>query len=674
MTDIYTNYEDSAQAAELYSKSIESISFGSSSCDSNPYSDKESMRGYFGQPQYDYHRPDKAMPTKHRDIVIACQLVYKECGLIRNIIDLISDFCIQGMRIVHPNEKTEIFYKNWFSRVNGLDRSERFCSSLFKNGSAVMRRRNAQLSIADKKKIYSAVAGEDVQPDHVKARRSYLPYEYTFLNPATIELVGGSAAVFVNKKEYCIQIPAGFNSYWCGGKEEIRQILKELPPDIQNAVQNGGQIKLDSKNLIVYHYKKDDWEEWPTPIIFSILKDIRILDQMKLADLSALEGAIENIIVFKLGSLDHKLMPGDGAFAKLSSILSANTGAGRKVVVWGPDLEILESKSEIYKFLGDDKYKPHLNAIYAGVGIPPTLTGTDSSNGTTNNLISLKTLIRRLEYARSLLIDFWSKEIEMVRQAMNFPFAATIEFDNNNLGEEEAEKKLWIELAERNIISDEAVIKKFGGDPRMETSRLIKESKQRSKRKRLPKAGPYHNPQLEDNAKISLIEKGLVNPKEFNTDIEDVVVEPPKPEKMPEKSGRPKNSKDLSPRKKRVVNPVSKAGLRIWAEQVQAQITEVMTPIFLDHFNKKNMRSLSSKEAALAEDVKFGVLLNVEPLCNIPNEHIIATAGALIPETIYSKYHNYLDNTKKIINRDLSLNDIRKVQIELYLEEKINDN
>lgn len=674
MTDIYTNYDNSADAAELYSKSIASISFGSSSCDSNPYSDKESMRGYLGQPQYDYHRPDKAMPTKHRDIVLACQLVYRECGLIRNIIDLISDFCIQGMRIVHPNEKIELFYRNWFSRVDGLDRSERFCSSLFKNGSAILKRRNAKLSVADKKKIYSAVAGVDVTPEHIDGKRSYIPYEYTFLNPATIELVGGSAAIFANKKEYCIQVPAGFNTYWCGGKDEIDKIVKTLPPDIQKAVENGGQIALDPNNTIVYHYKKDDWEEWPTPIIFSILKDIRILDQMKLADLSALEGAIENIIVFKLGSLDHKLMPGDGAFAKLSSILSANTGAGRKTIVWGPDIEILESKSEIYKFLGDDKYKPHLNAIYAGVGIPPTLTGTDHSSGTTNNLISLKTLIRRLEYARTLLLDFWYKEIEMVRQAMNFPSAATIEFDNNNLGEEEAEKKLWIELAERNIISDEAVIKKFGGDPRMETSRLIKESKQRAKRKRLPKAGPYHNPQLEDNAKISLIEKGLVGPKDFNTDIEDVVVTPPKPEKMPEKSGRPKNSKDLSPRKKRIVNPVSKAGLRIWAEEAQAQITEIMTPVFLEHFGKKNMRSLSSKEAALAEDIKFGVLLNVEPLSSISEQTVISTAGALIPNNIYAKYNNYLENTKQIISRDLNLNDIRKVQIELYLEEKVNDN
>ena len=72
-------------------------------------------------------------------------------------------------------------------------------------------------------------------------------------------------------------------------------------------------------------------------------------------------------------------------------------------------------KSDTYsnKFLGSEKYQPVLTSIYAGLGIPPTLTGASSSGGYTNNYVSLKTLIERLEYGRDVLKQFWRHEIEL---------------------------------------------------------------------------------------------------------------------------------------------------------------------------------------------------------------------------------------------------------------------
>ena len=68
-------------------------------------------------------------------------------------------------------------------------------------------------------------------------------------------------------------------------------------------------------------------------------------------------------------------------------------------LIWGPELDFKESATQIYKFLGDEKYQPVLNSIYAGMGIPPTLTGiAGNGGGYTNNFVSLKTLIERLEY------------------------------------------------------------------------------------------------------------------------------------------------------------------------------------------------------------------------------------------------------------------------------------
>ena len=93
-----------------------------------------------------------------------------------------------------------------------------------------------------------------------------------------------------------------------------------------------------------------------------------------------------------MGSLEHKIAPTKAAAAKLAQILGNNVGGGTMDLVWGPDIELLESKTNVHNFLGEGKYTPHLNSVYAGLGIPPTLTGTFGAAGTTNNFISLKTL------------------------------------------------------------------------------------------------------------------------------------------------------------------------------------------------------------------------------------------------------------------------------------------
>ena len=57
------------------------------------------------------------------------------------------------------------------------------------------------------------------------------------------------------------------------------------------------------------YYKKDDWMLWSNPMIYAILDDIMMLEKMKLADIAALDGAISNIRLWKLGSLEEKILP-----------------------------------------------------------------------------------------------------------------------------------------------------------------------------------------------------------------------------------------------------------------------------------------------------------------------------------------------------------------------------
>ena len=121
---------------------------------------------------------------------------------------------------------------------------------------------------------------------------------------------------------------------------------------------------------------------------------------MKLADLAALDGAISQIRIWRLGDLDKGILPTDAAIQKLADILLSNPGGGAFDLIWGPELTFEEVTTSVHNFLGGTKYEPILDSIFSGLGVPPTLTGSSRVGGASNNFISLQTLVQRLEYGR----------------------------------------------------------------------------------------------------------------------------------------------------------------------------------------------------------------------------------------------------------------------------------
>ena len=180
---------------------------------------------------------------------------------------------------------------------------------------------------------------------------------------------------------------------------------------------------------------------------FAILEDLMMLRKMKLADLAALDGAVSHIRLWKLGSLDHRILPTEAAIARLADMLMNNVGGGSIDLIWGPELTLSETSTDISKFLGEEKYRPILNNIFAGLGIPPGLTGLPANQGFGNNFVSLQTLVERLQYGRDILSRFWANEARIVQQAMGFRIPAQIVFDQQTLTDEASLQRLLIDLA-----------------------------------------------------------------------------------------------------------------------------------------------------------------------------------------------------------------------------------
>lgn len=637
---------------------------------------------------YDFFRPDEAVPKRIKGIIKKAEDIYQRVGLVKNVVDLMGDFGSQGIRLVHKNKRIERFYRSWFKKIKGKERSERFLNNLYKTGNVVINRQTGKLSLKVSDELYRSVSSADIQvleTENIKVEKREIPWKYTFIDPFYVEVSAGALASFSQYKTYELVLPANLRRIINSPKTiQEQNIVANLPIQILEAAKTKKPFPLDPNKVMVFHYKKDDWHSWAYPMIYSIMDDITVIEKLKLADMAALDGAISNIRIFKLGSLEHKIAPTKAAAAKLAQILGNNVGGGTMDLVWGPDIELIESKTNVHQFLGEAKYTPHLNSVYAGLGIPPTLTGTYGAAGTTNNFISLKTLTQRLQYGRDVLTEFWDREIALVQKAMGFRYPAKVEFDRMDLSNEEAEKALLIQLADRNLISDELLQHRFGMDPDMEKSRLNKENRDRKTSRMINKAGPWHDPQPENNLKKIALQSGIAAPSEVGLQLEPKksgeknslemrqALQPTKlgkdsPESLPgqPQQGRPKLSKDTEQRKTKTFVPQTGASLMLWASSSQDNIAEILNPIMLDYYGKKNLRSLSSVESKELENLKSHLLFNLDPFCTI-NKDLVLAKLSQINHQFLNQYSVWIKSIVSDLGRELTVEEQKQTKSTYY--------
>jgi len=615
-----------------------------------------SVRPGFRTSDYYAFRPEERVPYRQKRAIKMCMDAYEKVGIIRNVIDLMGDFGCQGINIVHENRSVEKFYQQWFKKINGKERSERFLNLLYRAGQVPVYRSYANMTPEVTKYIKSM--GQDIVVEVPNFEKNLIPWRYNFFNPISLEIKDSNINLFLGTRKFELS-PTSFLDNFKDGAIPAH-LLDTLPPEVKSRIKNGDKkIELDPERLSMFYYKKDDWSNWANPLIYAILDDVIMLEKMRLADLSALDGAISNIRLWTLGNLDHKILPNKAAINKLRDILSSNVGGGTMELVWGPELSYTESNSQVYKFLGSEKYNSVLNSIYAGLGVPPTLTGiAGNGGGFTNNFISLKTLVERLQYGRDQLTSFWEKECEIVRKAMGFRKSPHIMYDQMSLSDEASEKNLLIQLADRDIISHETVLERFKEVPSVEKMRLKREDKDRSKENLPEKASPYHNPNKQ--FEIEKMEKqGQINEK---------MAEKKEKQKPVNPNGRPANKLDEGPRKQRTETPKSKPGVAefiVWANKSFDKISEITNEAYLSVLGKKNLRGLNKSQANDLEEIKLHVLSNLNPMSEVTVESIQKIIGST--KKMPQKLQERLNSTNTNLE-NMNIENFRKHAISCYIE------
>lgn len=289
--------------------------------------DRISVREDFTRQDYEAFRPNEADPKRIKDSICICNELYYQVGVVKNIIDLMADFAGQGLTIVHEDKKIEKFYRNWYKKVKGRHVTERFFNYFYRMANVIINRSNAKIKRKEEMEFKKISAKDYV--DEIPVYRREIPWSYEFLNPIAVDL-----EVVNGIKKYFLKINTKiYNS------AKIDNNNTNLPSYVRDQIAEGKKkIELQDDFLSIHYYKKDDWLPWAIPMITPIIKDIRLLDKMKLADNAAIDGTMSQIRLWTVGSLEHKIPPSKVVIEAVRNAVASGQGGGPMDLVWGPEL------------------------------------------------------------------------------------------------------------------------------------------------------------------------------------------------------------------------------------------------------------------------------------------------------------------------------------------------
>lgn len=626
------------------------------------------LRAGHNRHNYDAQRPADKLPTKHAEIITACQAIYRKIGTVRNIIDLMTDFAAEGLTLQHTTKSQERFYREWAKRVNLQGRAHDFMKLLMRDANVIVRRQNASISKPVKKEMArGGVVGpvdetkvvevpEKIKVTKRKTGRAEIPWKYTFLSPVIIEKIGGEVGRFFGADALGMRIPLSLaNSIKSPKTDAEKELIKKLPADIRKAANRGSRIfALDMDKIYVDYYKKDDWEDWGTPFLYGVLEDVMFKEKMRLADMAALDGVINCIRVWKLGKSELQILPTPAAVDRLIGILQDNTGGGVLDLVWDDMIDLQVEYPPTDKILGAEKYEGVNTDIRHGLGIPDSLIGGSSTGGGGSSsqkvFVQLKTMAERLEYVRSRAIRWIEGELQLVADAMDFKNIPAISFGTMSLRDEAAEKQLIIQLLDRNIISSEKATEVFGVNYMIELERLKSEHKIRAENPgAVERSNPYNRPfsLLEKTNDLAIELEGVKSKLSQMADSRDDNGGGDNPRgDQPKKDGanspgRPPSTRDTNPRNERT--PKTQSILNVIGYGLMDKIDQLVDNTYLEQHGTKNMRSLTKAQRSELERTKRGILSVLHPTDEVTKELIVgridtARKIARLLETCFDSY------------------------------------
>lgn len=582
-----------------------------------------SVRAGASRSAYESFRPEEVIPNGRSQgdlqrVMVLCRQAYEKCGLVHSVIDMMSEFAAEGITIAHEDPKIEAWYNEWRQKVDLEDRAERFASWLCKAGNVVVHRRMGTMT-------------------PLRGSRTYtIPIGYIFYDPSTVDVVGGPIGALSTQKRYALKVPiSGLSRTSKPNNALEKEVYNGLPEVVKELLEGRGSkaspagtaaIPLPTSEIYVAYYKKDDSDIWARSFIYPILGDIIVNEKLKLAKTGALDNFNNVIRIWKLG--DHKagMFPGPAIAQRLHDILQQNTGGGTTDLIWDSLLEYEDHYPPIEKLAN---FTENDHAILQGLGVSEAITGGEvGGKSGSSNPVGMKNLVKRLESIRRVIRTWLEGEIAIVQAEMGFPGKPVVRFAVEDLQDEKAYYNLLVQLVDRNIISNQTVIERIKEFPDLERSRLSNEEKLRTIDALPEKAGPFHNPSLEDQQQFEMDKLKLAHRQNMaeggisdRANTTSNMARSKGTERAPR--GRPAGSKDKSQRTRGPNKTgLSVAQLLLEASRIHDELDDRLIAQAVERAGVKDVRQLTSEQRLEVDRVKHTIFAFIPPLSQVTDEQI----------------------------------------------------
>jgi hypothetical protein len=567
---------------------------------------------------------------------------YREVGIVRNVVDIMTDFTAEGLNIHHPVAAQERFYRAWMNKVAMSEVAKQSLRGMYKWANVGIFRFWGKIRPKTRKEMMAKARqlfAEGNDREAIKAffredktvRKGRIPIRYSCLPPFRVRITG---SILFDTRYYNYAIAENdrmklLNPEKFMGPEE-RYLSKEIPESLRMRIQKDSRIPLLPEHFTMLHYKRDCSRLWADPIILPIMNDLRYKQVLRRLDISVAESIINPITIFKLGKTVEGFAPTKDQFQNLANLLK--TPVATKTLVWSDLIEVEQHIVDAKEVFTTEKYKEVDIDILNGLGVSLTLIngGAGGSQGKGQGaqaFLSVRTLLERLEDGRQEFMKFLNQELELVRKAMGWKRSPVVTWDQMNLRDEAARERIMIELRDRKIISNETLLDMLDMNNDIEMSRKKREAKATDKSGIIQSVGPFEEQvrvqKNEDPARLTidvnkqqmenqkdLSEKQMKQNEDFKKQEvqmqKEIKKEQIKNKNAPQAGpGRPGGKKgDEQSRKQKKKRDTKPAGMGVLVEQdlidvaldSRAVIDHYLKPRFLESVGKGNLRQLTKDE------------------------------------------------------------------------------
>jgi len=435
--------------------------------------------------------------------------------------------------------------------------------------------------------------------DTKKQGEAIIPWDYISLNPLQMEPRGSRFAnehywvMLLSKRD--MKPLSRFMSYRYYSdisttKVNLPEIFKGKLQPAKNGSPYAAELRLDEDRLaVIQDITKADYEDWATPQIFPAYKEVMFKRLMRQAEISAVESMKHAITLIKLGKVEEGFIPTEEQIERVAAALAG--GSQVHHLVWDDLIDGQVLQPNMGNIFDPKKYEQVDKDIYAALGVSEAVMAGKGSFA--NSFMSIKLLLEKLETIRCKLEDWLRVEVKKIADAMKFRRLPIIKWGLMNLRDENTERKLWIDLYDRGIVSDESMLEQFGTDFNIETERQKYEKKVKED----------ENPGVKkDDEKFR--SPVMVSQGPFKRDV----LSPPKPKPAGGVGGRP--VKTGSPQtKKRSTKPKGMGAVikfqqyREFAAGALKMINDAATQLAVDAQGVKDSRSLTKAQKGDLEKI-----------------------------------------------------------------------